>query len=123
MLADLRSLGPKVWTTAHEVAVVVGGAREASRYGKLGCPPTWVRAYVDFLTILDDETGSTTSKVLFQGSLSERQDVRTPSNNPHVVTTCLYKGSRWWRTCIGIQVVGQRHVVGWPTPCRLRLSR
>jgi hemoglobin-like flavoprotein len=67
MLASLRSLLPKVWTTAHEVAWTwLWELVERAVMENMGQPPKWERAYANFLDNIDEETGYRLRKDLFQ---------------------------------------------------------
>ena len=74
--------------------VVVGGACVAFRYGKLGCPPTWERAYGNFLDNSRRGYRLPSSKGSLSRFLPKRQKVWITPNSPHVfVPACLYKGA------------------------------
>eukprot|EP00927_Polykrikos_kofoidii_P013040 TRINITY_DN15679_c0_g1_i1.p1 TRINITY_DN15679_c0_g1~~TRINITY_DN15679_c0_g1_i1.p1 ORF type:complete len:1094 (-),score=158.59 TRINITY_DN15679_c0_g1_i1:516-3737(-) len=58
MLASLRSLLPKDWTTEHEIAWSwLWDLCERAISQSLGMPPKWERAYAQFLENLDEHTG------------------------------------------------------------------
>jgi len=58
MLASLRSLLPKDWTTAHEVAWSwLWENVERTLMKNMGMPPIWERAYAKLLDSIDEATG------------------------------------------------------------------
>merc|ERR1719324_2031076 len=58
MLASLRSLLPKDWTTQHEVAWSwLWENVERTLMKNMGMPPTWEKAYAKLLDSIDESTG------------------------------------------------------------------
>ena len=123
MLSSLRALGPKVWTTAPEVAWSwLGELVECPGMESLAVHRRGNALTGTFLTILDEETGFRLRKELLLGSCQNARRSGLHQTIHTYLQLVSTKCSRWCWTCIGIQVVGQQHLVGWPTPCRLRHS-
>ena len=58
MLASLRSLLPKDWTTQHEVAWSwLWENVERTLMKNMGMPPIWEKAYAKLLDSIDEATG------------------------------------------------------------------
>jgi len=120
MLASLRSLLPKAWTTAHEVAWSwLWENVERTLMKNIGLPPVWEKAYGKFLDGVDEATGFQLRKDIYQKFFSlapSGQDYFKQSNTYlHLIATkVLVMAIDMYRDPIrmvdDISALGLRHV-------------
>eukprot|EP00929_Paragymnodinium_shiwhaense_P115087 TRINITY_DN836_c0_g3_i1.p1 TRINITY_DN836_c0_g3~~TRINITY_DN836_c0_g3_i1.p1 ORF type:complete len:835 (-),score=221.66 TRINITY_DN836_c0_g3_i1:91-2517(-) len=128
MLASLRSLLPKEWTTQHEVAWSWCWERvEGAVLENMGKPPRWQKALVDLLGSIDDATGFQLRQDTFLRffALSSEGEGYFKQNMSylHLIVTkilafCMQMYTDPVTCCDEISALGLRHV-GYAIPLEL----